>query len=95
MGVYHVLAFSSGTATIHIALLAAGVGPGDEVIVSPYSWGQSVVPVLFAGATALFADIHPKTLCLDLESVKKKNNRKHQSNPPVHVFGHNALWASY
>ena len=72
MGVSHVLAFSSGTATIHIALLAAGVGPGDEVIVSPYSWGQSVVPVLFAGATALFADIHPKTLCLDPESVKKR-----------------------
>ena len=58
-GAKYALALSSCTAALHTALMAFGVGPGDEVIVSPYTWGQSVSPVLFTGATAVFADIDP------------------------------------
>ena len=59
------LALSSGTAAVHTALLACDLGPGDEVIVSPYGWGQTVAAVLYAGATPVFADIDPETLALD------------------------------
>ena len=69
-GTKFALSLSSGTAAIHAALIASGVGPGDEVIVTPYSWPQSVAPVLFTGATPVFADIDNKNLNLDPESVK-------------------------
>jgi dTDP-4-amino-4,6-dideoxygalactose transaminase len=90
LDVRHVLALSSCTAAIHTALLALGIGPGDEVIVSPYSWGQSVAPVLFTGATAVFADIDPDTLCLDPASVQERLSPRTKAILPVHLFGHMA-----
>jgi perosamine synthetase len=84
------LALSSGTAAIHTALLAARIGPGDEVIVTPYSWAQSVAPVLFTGATPVFADINPRTLTLDPESVRKRISPRTRAILPVHLFGHPA-----
>jgi len=94
LGVRHVLAVSSGTAALHAALLAMGIGPGDEVIVSPYTWGQSVAPVLFTGATAVFADIDPDSLCLEPRSVSERISRKTKAVVPVHLFGHTADMAS-
>ena len=88
LGVKHVLAVSSGTTAIHTALIAQGVGPGDEVIVTPYSWGQSVAPVLFCGATAVFADINPETLFLDEECIRKIITPKTKAILPVHLFGY-------
>jgi len=88
LDVRHVLALSSCTAAIHTALLAMGIGPGDEVIVSPYSWGQSVAPVLFTGATAVFADIDPDTLCLDPASVQESLSPRTRAILPIHLFGH-------
>jgi len=87
LGVRHTLALSSGTAALHAALLALNIGPGDEIIVTPYSWGQSVAPVLFCGATAVFADIDKNTLCLDPVSVKKRITSKTKAILPVHLFG--------
>jgi len=86
----YALALSSCTAAIHTALMAAGIGPGDEVIVCPYSWGQSVSPVLFVGATAVFADIGPETLTLDPESVEDRLSSRTKAIIPVHFFGHPA-----
>ncbi len=84
------LAVSSGTAAIHAAMLACDIGPDDEVIVTPYSWAQSVSPVLFSGATPVFADINPQTLNLDPVSVQNRISTKTKAILPVHIFGHTA-----
>ena len=86
----YALALSSCTAAIHTALMALGVGPGDEVIVSPYTWGQSVAPVLFTGATAVFADIDSKTLNIDPRCVEKRLSNRTKGIIPVHLFGNPA-----
>ena len=83
----YALALSSCTAAIHTALMAFRIGPGDEVIVTPYTWGQSVAPVLFVGATAVFADIDPKTLTIDPKSVENRISKKTKAIIPVHIFG--------
>lgn len=86
----YALALSSCTAALHTALMALDVGPGDEVVVTPYSWGQSVSPVLFAGATAVFADIDPTTLTLDPQSVESRICDKTRAIIAVHLFGNPA-----
>ncbi len=86
----YALALSSCTAALHTALMALGIGPGDEVIVSPYTWGQSVAPVLFTGATAVFADIDPNTLTLDPASVEDRISSRTRAIIPVHIFGNPA-----
>jgi perosamine synthetase len=70
--------------------MALGIGPGDEVIVTPYTWGQSVAPVLFTGATAVFADIDSKTLTLAPNSVEERISDKTRAIIPVHIFGNPA-----
>lgn len=89
-GAPYALALSSGTAAIHAALLAAGVGFGDEVIVTPYSWSQSVSPVLFCGGIPVFADIDARTLNLDPTSVRRKITSKTKAIIAVHLFGNPA-----
>jgi len=87
LNIKHVISLTSCTAAIHTALLCIGVGPGDEVIVTPYSWGQSVAPVLFTGATPVFADIDPVSLCIDPRSIEERISRKTKAIIPVHLFG--------
>lgn len=89
-GVEYALAVSSGTAAIHTALLALEVGPGDEVISSPYSWPQTISPVLFAGATLVFADIDARTLHLDPVSVADRITPRTKAIIVPHLFGHMA-----
>jgi perosamine synthetase len=86
----YALAVSSGTAALHAALLAVGVGPGDEVVVSPYSWPQSVSPVVFCGAKPVFADIDPDTWNLDPTVVSRMLTPRTRAIVPVHLFGHPA-----
>jgi len=83
----YALALSSCTAALHTALMAIGIGPGDEVIVSPYTWGQSVAPVLFTGATAVLADIDRYILALNPQSVAERISSKTRAMIPVHIFG--------
>jgi perosamine synthetase len=89
-GAKYSLALSSGTAALHTALLACEVGAGDEVIVTPYSWSQSVAPVLFTGATPVFADIHPETLNMSPDAVEAWISPRTKAIMPVHLFGHPA-----
>lgn len=81
------VAMNSGTSALHLALLALGVGPGDEVIVTPYTFVASVNVVLAVGATPVFADIDRKTYNIDPASVAKCVTGKTKAVIPVDIFG--------
>ena len=68
----HVLSFNSGTAALHAALFAAGVGPGDEVITSAFSFSGSFHPILDQNAIPVFVDIDPRTYNIDATKVEAK-----------------------
>lgn len=72
VGARHAVAVSSGTAALHAAMYAAGVGPGDEVIVPTMTFAATANAVLYQGATPVFADVDPDTLLISLESVRQK-----------------------
>jgi perosamine synthetase len=72
VGAKHAVAVSSGTAALHAAMYAAGVGPGDEVIVPAITFVASANAAVYQGATPVFADVLPDTLCVDPDSIKKK-----------------------
>lgn len=86
-GVPEVMAVSSGHAALHCALMACGVDFGDEVIVSPFTWGASVSCVLHAGAVPIFADVDPATGLLDPASVEARVTDRTIAVLPVHLFG--------
>ncbi|MGH2853542.1 MAG: DegT/DnrJ/EryC1/StrS family aminotransferase [Solirubrobacteraceae bacterium] len=83
-------AVSSGTAGLHLALRAVGVGPGDEVITSPFSFVASANAVVYEGARPVFADIDPMTLNLDPEAAEAAVNERTRAILPVHIFGYPA-----
>lgn len=86
-GVRHALLQNSGTSTIHSALFAVGVRPGDEVIVPGYTWITSVTPILAAGGTPVFCEIDPKTLCLDPEDVARRITPRTRAVIVIHLWG--------
>lgn len=90
VGTKYACAVSSGTAGLHLALLAAGVGPGDEVITSPFSFIASANAILYVGAKPVFVDIDPETYNLDPEKVEKAITKKTKALLPVHIFGQSA-----
>ena len=69
-GAKHAVAVSNGTAALHCACIAAGVGPGDEVITTPITFAASANCALYCGATPVFADINPDTYNIDPESIR-------------------------
>lgn len=69
-GAKYAVAVSNGTAALHVAAMAAGIGPGDEVIVSPITFAASANCVLYCGGTPVFADINPKTYNIDPASIR-------------------------
>ncbi len=84
------VAVSSGTAGLHLGLLAAGVGPGDEVIVPSFTFAATANSVALTGATPVFADIDPATYCLDPASVEAAITDRTAGIMPVHLYGHPA-----
>lgn len=86
-GAAYATAVSNGTAALHLACLAAGIGPGDEVITSPITFLATANAVLYAGATPVFADVDAETGNLDPSSVEKKLTRKTKAIMPVHLAG--------
>ena len=86
-GARHAVAVSSGTTALHVALLAHGIGPGDEVITTPFSFIASANCILYAGATPRFADIDPRYYGLDPASVEAQITPATKAIIPVHLFG--------
>lgn len=85
-----VVAVSSGTAGLHLGLLAAGVGPGDEVIVPSFTFAATANSVALTGATPVFADIEPETFSLDPAAVETAITPRTRGVLPVHLYGHPA-----
>lgn len=86
----HCIAVNSGTAALHLSLLALGIGTGDEVIVPSFTFGATVHTVALTGATPIFADIDPATFCIDPRSVAAAITERTAAILPVHLFGHPA-----
>jgi perosamine synthetase len=87
LGVRHAVGVSSGTAALHLAIIAAGVGEGDEVITSPFSFVASANCVLYERARPVFVDIDPETFNLDPTLVEAAITSRTKAILPVHVFG--------
>jgi len=87
-GVNHAVALSSGTAGLHAAMHALGVGPGDEVIVPPITFVATANCAVFQGARPVFADVEPDTLLIDPAEVERKISRRTRAIIAVDYAGH-------
>lgn len=86
-GAKYCVAVNSGTAALHVALAALDIGPGDEVIVPPYTFIATASAVLQQNAVPVFADIAPATLNIDPDAIEKKITHRTRAIIPVHLFG--------
>jgi dTDP-4-amino-4,6-dideoxygalactose transaminase len=84
------VAVNSGTAGSHLGLLAAGVGPGDEVIVPSFTFAATANSVALTGATPVFVDIEPDYFCIDPAAVEAAITPRTKGIQPVHLYGHPA-----
>jgi dTDP-4-amino-4,6-dideoxygalactose transaminase len=93
----HVLALSSGTAALHLSLVALGVGPGDEVITSPITWPATANVIVHCGATPVFVDVRDSDLNIDPDRVAEAVTERTNAILPVHLAGQpcdlDPLWA--
>jgi len=87
VGVRHAVAVSSGTAALHIALLAHGIGPGHEVITSPFSFAATANAVLYTGGRPVFVDIDPRDFNLDPNLIEARITPFTRAIMPVHLYG--------
>ncbi len=87
MGVKYAMTLNSGTSTLHSALAACGVGPGDEVIIPALTVIMCGYAVIYAGARPIFADVDPKTFLLDPVDVERKITPRTKALMPVHLYG--------
>jgi len=85
--VEHAVALNSGTSALHVALLAAEIGPGDEVITVPMTFVATTAAVLYAGATPVFVDVDPVTWTMDPAAIKAAVTAKTRAILPVHLHG--------
>ncbi|MBM3267045.1 MAG: DegT/DnrJ/EryC1/StrS aminotransferase family protein [Candidatus Sericytochromatia bacterium] len=87
VGATHALGLNSCTAALHLALLGAGVGPGDEVITTPLTFCATINTILHVGARPVLADVDPATLCLSPRAVEAKITPRTKAILPVHYAG--------
>lgn len=84
------IAVNSGTSALHMALLALGIGAGDEVIVPSFTFAATANAVALTGATPVFVDIEPESFCISPEAVSAAVTSRTQAIMPVHLYGHPA-----
>ena len=87
IGAKHALVVNSGTAALHAAVVAAGVGPGDEVITPAYSFWATAQAVMAHNGIPIFTDIDPDTMNMDPAKIEEKITEKTKALMPVHVHG--------
>jgi dTDP-4-amino-4,6-dideoxygalactose transaminase len=85
--VQHAIGVNSGTSALHLALLAAGIGPGDEVITTPFTFVATVAAIIYAGAMPVFVDIEPRSFTLDVNKIKRAITQRTKAILPVHLYG--------
>jgi perosamine synthetase len=90
VGARYAVSFSSGTAALHAAAFAAGIGPGDEAITSPLTFAATSNCVLYQGGTPMFADISSRTLNIDPEQIERRVTSRTKALLPVDYAGHPA-----
>jgi dTDP-4-amino-4,6-dideoxygalactose transaminase len=86
-GTSECIALNSGTSALHLALLAGGVGPGDEVITVPFTFVASVAAVVYAGAKPVLVDIDPRSFTMDPASIEAVLTPRTKAIMPVHLYG--------
>jgi dTDP-4-amino-4,6-dideoxygalactose transaminase len=87
VGAEHAIAANSGTSALHLALLAAGVGPGAEVITVPFTFVATTAAIVYTGATPVFVDVQPDTLTMDPAQVEAAITPRTRAILPVHIYG--------
>ncbi len=86
-GAEHCVFMMNGTVTLEAALYACGIGPGDEVLTPAVTWVATAAAVLYVGATPVFVDVDPRTLCLDPEQAEAAITPRTRAVIPVHLYG--------
>src|SRR3954454_7665 len=81
---------NSGTSALHLALLAGGVGAGDEVITTPFTFVASVAAIRYTGATPVFVDIDPVSYTIDPARIEEAVTERTKAIMPVHLYGQTA-----
>jgi dTDP-4-amino-4,6-dideoxygalactose transaminase len=89
-GTKHAVAVNSGTSALHLALLAAGIGPGDEVITTPATFVATVAAIVYTGAKPVFVDIDPESYTIDPGGIEKVISKKTKAILPIHLYGQTA-----
>lgn len=87
LGVKHAVAVASGTDALHLALVAAGIQPGDEVITTPFTFIATAEAIRYVGATPVFVDIDPETFNIVPAAIKAAITARTKAVIPVHLFG--------
>jgi perosamine synthetase len=90
LGVKHAIAVSSGTAALHLSLIALGIGPGDEVIVPAYTFPATANVVELVGAKPVLVDVDLETYNIQIEQIERVISPNTKAIIPVHLFGNPA-----
>ena len=87
-GANHCVALNSGTSALHLAMIILGVGAGDEVITTPFTFVATSWAISYVGARPVFVDIDPETMCIDVSKIDRVITSRTKAILPVHLYGH-------